>query len=53
MKKQKHPLGWDAKRVKEVIDHYENQTEEDLLYPHPRPSRTATIPHLDLWHILC
>ncbi len=29
MKKQKYPPGWDAKRVKEVIDHYESQTEEE------------------------
>ena len=29
MKKAKYPPGWDAKRVKEVIDHYEKQTEEE------------------------
>ncbi len=29
MKKQKFPLGWDEKRVKEVIAHYENQTEDE------------------------
>ena len=29
MKKQKYPPGWDEKRVKEVIAHYENQTEEE------------------------
>ncbi|MBI2805438.1 MAG: hypothetical protein HYX68_10720 [Planctomycetes bacterium] len=27
--KQKYPPGWDDKRVREVIDHYENQTEEE------------------------
>jgi hypothetical protein len=27
--KQKYPPGWDEKRVQEVIDHYENQTEEE------------------------
>ena len=29
MKKQKFPPGWDEKRVKEVIAHYENQTEDE------------------------
>ena len=29
MKKPKYPLGWDAKHVKEVIDHYEKQTEDE------------------------
>src|ERR1019366_3920243 len=29
IKKQKFPPGWDEKRVKEVIAHYENQTEDE------------------------
>jgi hypothetical protein len=29
MKKKKFPPGWDEKRVKEVIAHYENQTEDE------------------------
>lgn len=29
MKKQKYPPGWDQKRVKEAIAHYENQTEDE------------------------
>jgi len=29
MKKQRFPPGWDEKRVKEVIAHYENQTEDE------------------------
>ena len=29
MKEQKFPPGWDEERVKEVIAHYENQTEEE------------------------
>jgi len=28
MNKQKFPPGWDEERVKEVIAHYENQTED-------------------------
>jgi hypothetical protein len=29
MKKQKFPPGWDENRVKELIAHYENQTEDE------------------------
>ena len=29
MKKQKFPPGWDEKRVREVIAHYESQTEDE------------------------
>lgn len=29
MKKQKFPPGWNEKRVKKLIAHYENQTEEE------------------------
>ena len=29
MKEQKFPPGWDEKRVKELIAHYENQTEDE------------------------
>lgn len=29
MKKQKFPRGWNEKRVREVIAHYDNQTEEE------------------------
>jgi len=29
MKEQKFPPGWDEKRVKEVIAHYENQSEDE------------------------
>jgi hypothetical protein len=31
MKKSKFPRGWDEKRVQEVIDYYENQTEEEAV----------------------
>ena len=27
--KQEYPVGWDEKRIRAVIDHYENQTEEE------------------------
>ena len=29
--KQEYPLGWDEKRVREVIDYYENQSDEEHL----------------------
>ncbi len=29
MSKQKFPPGWDENRVKEMIAHYENQTEDE------------------------
>jgi hypothetical protein len=29
MKKQKLPPGWTEERVRKVIEHYENQTEEE------------------------
>jgi len=29
--KQRFPRGWDEKRVREVIEYYENQTDEEHL----------------------
>lgn len=31
MTKSKFPAGWDADRVKRVISHYEEQTEEEAV----------------------
>jgi CHASE3 domain sensor protein len=31
MMKNRFPTGWNEKKVQEVIDHYENQTEEEAL----------------------
>jgi len=31
MKQSKFPTGWDEKRVKEVLAHYESQTEEEAV----------------------
>jgi hypothetical protein len=31
MKQSKCPPGWDAKRVRKVLDHYESQSEEEAL----------------------
>jgi hypothetical protein len=31
MKQSKFPPGWDEKRVKEILAHYESQTEEEAV----------------------
>lgn len=31
MKKSKFPPGWDEKRVHDVLNHYEKQTEEEAI----------------------
>jgi hypothetical protein len=31
MKQSKFPPGWDVKRVKAVLSHYESQTEEEAV----------------------
>lgn len=31
MKQNKFPKGWDEERVKRVLDHYENQTEDEAV----------------------
>ncbi len=31
MRQSKFPSGWDEKRVKEVMAHYESQTEEEAV----------------------
>ena len=31
MTKNKFPEGWDEEKVKRLIDHYENQTEEEAV----------------------
>ena len=31
MKQNKFPSGWNEKRVKEILTHYESQTEEEVV----------------------
>lgn len=31
MKQSRFPKGWDEERVKSVLDHYENQTEDEAV----------------------
>ncbi len=36
MKQTKFPPGWDEERVRQVIEHYENQTDEEAVAEHAR-----------------
>jgi hypothetical protein len=44
MKNNDFPSGWDETRVREVLDYYENQTDEDAAREHEsalsRPTET-------------
>ena len=31
MKRESHPPGWDAERVRRVLEHYESQTEDEAV----------------------
>lgn len=49
-KKNEFPPGWDERRVREVLDYYENQTDEEAAAEHEaalsRPQHTLMpIPH--------
>ncbi|MDA8021126.1 MAG: hypothetical protein MPN21_27125 [Thermoanaerobaculia bacterium] len=41
------PPGWDAKRVRNVIDYYEHQTEDEAVAEHEAAlgSTTMEVPH--------
>jgi hypothetical protein len=45
MKQNRFPPGWDEDRVREVLDHYENQTEEEAIAEDEAAfeSRTETV----------
>jgi hypothetical protein len=36
MKQSKFPPGWDENRIREVIEYYENQTDEEAFAEHER-----------------
>lgn len=36
MKQSKFPPGWDEERVRQVIEYYEKQTDEEALSEHER-----------------
>jgi hypothetical protein len=37
-----YPSGWDAKRVKQLIDHYERMSEDELVAEDEAGSRTTS-----------
>ena len=45
MKQNRFPPGWDEDRVREVLDHYENQTDEEAIAEDEAAfeSRTETV----------
>jgi predicted dinucleotide-binding enzyme len=42
-KKQVFPPGWDEKRVRQVIAHYEQQTEEEQVAEHEAAAKTTEV----------
>ncbi|MCW5934601.1 MAG: hypothetical protein KIT45_09940 [Fimbriimonadia bacterium] len=42
MKSENYPPHWDENRVKRVIDHYENQSEDDAVEEDERAFQTPT-----------
>ena len=42
MKKSKFPKGWDEKRVKTVLTHYEQQTEDEAMAEDENAFRNRT-----------
>jgi hypothetical protein len=41
LKKQKLPRGWTEKKVRNVLEHYENQTEEEQIAEHEAAYQAA------------
>ncbi|MGH9381523.1 MAG: hypothetical protein ACRD2Z_13030 [Thermoanaerobaculia bacterium] len=46
-KKQDFPRGWDEQRVREVLDYYENQSDEEAAAEH----EAALAPHETLMEV--
>lgn len=42
MNESQYPAGWDVKRVKEVLDLYENQSEDDAIAEDEAAYETTT-----------
>lgn len=41
VKKQKLPRGWTEKKIREVLEHYENQTEAEQVAEHEAAYKSA------------
>ena len=48
MKQNKFPPGWDAERVKSVIDYYENQTEDEAVAEDEKAFRHEFITNVEV-----
>ena len=48
MKKSKFPKGWDEKKVKRVLAHYEKQTEEEAVGEDEAAYETRTQTAMDI-----
>ncbi len=48
MKKSKFPEGWDEKRVKRVLSHYEKQTEDEAVAEDKAAYETRTQTAMDI-----
>ncbi len=48
MKKSKYPEGWDEKRVKRVLSHYEKQSEEEAVAEDVAAYETRTQTAMDM-----
>jgi hypothetical protein len=42
MNGREYPSGWDAKRVKQLIDHYEQMSEDELVAEDEAGSKTTS-----------
>ena len=42
MKQSKFPPGWDEERVRDVLEHYENQTEDEAIAEDEAAFESAT-----------
>jgi hypothetical protein len=42
MSKNIYPAGWDEKRVRRVIEHYENQSDDEAVAEDEAPYETPT-----------
>ena len=42
MKQDRFPKGWDESRVKRVLDHYENQTDDEAVAEDEAPCEDTT-----------
>ncbi len=52
MKQSKFPPGWDEARIRRVLDHYENQTEDEAVAEDEAAFRSQTETVMEIPHEL-